>query len=95
MEMAIESYHVVLGLLLVVGEQPALKHEVARVEEGPADLPAAVAHHPSLVVHGRGLPDGGHRLGELGASHRLGQLFQEMAATDLGSSPLLVALAAK
>ena len=67
MEMAIESYHVVLGLLLVVGEQPALEHEVARVEEGPADLPAAVAHHPSLVVHGRGLPDGGHRLGQLAA----------------------------
>ena len=83
MEMAIESYHVVLGLLLVVGEQPALEHEVARVEEGPADLPAAVAHHPSLVVHGRGLPDGGHRLGELGASHRLGQLAAPGGGRDV------------
>lgn len=81
--MAIEPYHVVLGLLLVVGEQPALEHEVARVEEGPADLPAAVAHHPSLVVHGRGLPDGGHRLGELGAGHRLGQLATAGCGRDV------------
>ena len=65
-EHEINAHHVILGLLLVVGEQPALEHEVARVEEGPADLPAAVAHHPALVVHGRGLPNGGHRLGHLG-----------------------------
>jgi hypothetical protein len=83
MEMAIEPYHVVFGLLLVVGEQPALEHEVARVEEGPADLPAAVAHHPPLVLHGRGVPDGGHRLGELGASHRLGQLAAPGGGRDV------------
>ena len=53
------NYHVVLWLLLVVREQLAIEHKVARVEEGPADLPAAVAHHPALVAHGGGggLPD--------------------------------------
>jgi hypothetical protein len=45
------TYHVVPRLLLVVREHAVVEDEVARVEEGPPDLPPAVAHHPSLAPH--------------------------------------------
>jgi hypothetical protein len=72
-------YHVVLWLLLVVREQLAMKQEVARVEEGSANLPAAIAHHPTLVAHGSGVGHCRGRLGGLGGvehivGYRLGRL---------------------
>ena len=94
-EHEINAHHVILGLLLVVGEQPALEHEVARVEEGPADLPAAVAHHPALVVHAAASLTAVTALDSsvFLAVAAAAASFQEMPA-DLGSSPLLDALAA-
>lgn len=44
----------VLRLALVVGQHPRLQHEVAGVDEGPADLAPTVTDHPPLVHHRRG-----------------------------------------
>jgi hypothetical protein len=42
-------YHVVLGILLVVGKQLVVEDKVAHVEEGPPDLPPPVPYHPPLA----------------------------------------------
>lgn len=54
------------------------------MEEGPADLPAAVAYHPSLVSHGGGGGGGGGRCRVVGRLGQLGDLGDGVAEGNGG-----------
>lgn len=64
------TYLIILGLLLIIRKQPRFKYEIPHVNEGPANLPPAIPHHPTFIHNLRRHTSNKRDLRQINSSHR-------------------------